>query len=385
MPYVINDNIMKIGILTLPLHTNYGGILQAYALQTVLERMGHDVKVIDYDSMKYRPHPLWKRPLAYSKRIIKNLLGHKIPIFIERKIYKEQPIIRKHTNSFINKYINRRIVDNLNEIQQSEFDIFVVGSDQVWRPKYFESLFRASIDGAYLSFTKGWNIKRLSYAASFGVDFWEYDENQTEICQNLLKTFDAVSVREDSAAQLCNDYFGVKAEHVLDPTMLLSNEDYEELIKGMPRSECYHAIMTYVLDETETKQNIIDTLSHRTGLHAFPTCAKSGINGSLQSRIQPPLEDWLRAFRDAELVVTDSFHACVFSILFMKPFVVVANVDRGASRFTSLLKMFGLENRMVSSVEDILEYHYREPLPESVYECLDSMRSLSKDFLSVIK
>ena len=82
--------------------------------------------------------------------------------------------------------------------------------------------------------------------------------------------------------------------------------------------------------------------------------------------------------------MTDSFHACVFSILFRKPFVVVANVDRGASRFTSLLKMFGLEDRIVSSVEDIREYHYREPLPESVYEYLEGMRRQSTNFLSVI-
>lgn len=376
---------MKVGIVTLPLHTNYGGILQAYALQTVLTRMGHDVKVIDYDSMKYRSCPLWKRPLAYSKRILKNLLGHPTPIFIERKIYKEQHIIRQYTNPFINKYIKRRIIDNFNEIQQSEFDAYVVGSDQVWRPKYFELLFRASIDKAYLSFSKGWDVKRVSYAVSFGVDFWEYDEQKTGLCQNLLKTFDAVSVREDSAVQLCNDYLGVKAEHVLDPTMLLSKEDYEELIKGMPRSECYHAIMTYVLDETEIKQNIIDTLSRRTGLRAFPTCAKSDSYGSLESRIQPPLEDWLRAFRDAELVVTDSFHACVFSILFRKPFVVVANVDRGASRFTSLMKMFGLEDRVVSSVEDIRETHYSEPLQDSVYRRLEKMRNQSTKFLSVIE
>lgn len=376
---------MKIGILTLPLHTNYGGILQAYALQTILQRMGHDVKVIDYDSMKYRPHPIWKRPLAYSKRILENLLGHPTPIFIERKIYKEQPVIRQYTNRFINKYIDRRIIDNFNEIHQSEFDAYIVGSDQVWRPKYFELSYRAPIDKAYLSFTEGWDVMRISYAASFGVDFWEYDKLKTASCRYLLKSFDAVSVREDSAVLLCDEYFGIKAEHVLDPTMLLSKEDYEELIKEMPKSECYRGIMTYVLDNSDVKQDIINSLSNLTGLQSFPTCAKSDINSSLESRIQPPLEDWLRAFRDAELVVTDSFHACVFSILFRKPFVVVANVDRGASRFTSLLKMFGLENRMVSSIDDIREYHYCEPLPESVYQCLERMRDLSNAFLSVIK
>ena len=83
---------MKIGILTLPLHTNYGGILQAYALQTVLERMGHEVCLIE---KKHKPLqlPLWKAPLVYGKRIIRNITGHPFPIFYEQKINREKPIV----------------------------------------------------------------------------------------------------------------------------------------------------------------------------------------------------------------------------------------------------------------------------------------------------
>ena len=92
---------MRIGILTLPLHTNYGGILQAYALQTVLERMGHEVKVINKTAV-YRL-PVWKAPFVYAKRILKNICGENIPVFLEQKLLKEKPIIRQNTDKFIKR------------------------------------------------------------------------------------------------------------------------------------------------------------------------------------------------------------------------------------------------------------------------------------------
>ena len=112
---------MKIGILTLPLHTNYGGILQAYALQTVLERMGHDVCLIEKKRQPLRL-PLWKAPLSYGKRIVKNLTGHPYPIFFERKVNREEPLVRQNTDKFVNKYIKRRFVDDFSEIGKDDFD-----------------------------------------------------------------------------------------------------------------------------------------------------------------------------------------------------------------------------------------------------------------------
>ena len=173
---------MRIGILTLPLHTNYGGILQAYALQTVLERMGHDVCLIEKKRQPLRL-PLWKAPLSYGKRIVKNLTGHPFPIFYEKKMNREEPIVRQNTDKFINKYIKRRIVDDFSDIKETDFDAIVVGSDQIWRPKYFQE-----IEHTFLDFTEGWNIKRIAYAASFGTDKWEYTPEQTERCSMSEKS-----------------------------------------------------------------------------------------------------------------------------------------------------------------------------------------------------
>lgn len=339
---------MRIGILTLPLHTNYGGILQAYALQTVLERMGHEVHVIE---KKRRPLsiPIQKMPFCYGKRIVKNIIGRKCPIFYEQKYNREQPIIRQNTDKFIKKYIHIAEYDVFSDIKESEYDAIVVGSDQVWRPKYFGL---NQIENAYLKFAEGWNIKRIAYAASFGTDEWEYTPKQTEECGRLLRMFDVVSVREDSAVNLCKKHFGVEAQHVLDPTMLLGKEDYIKLFTDANTPKSKGNLLCYILDENEEKTALVKRIADEKGLKPFNVKSQSDdVNSPLSERIQPPLEQWLRGFYDAEFVVTDSFHACVFSILFNKPFLAVGNTERGMSRFKSLLGSFKLENCFVTSHE----------------------------------
>lgn len=339
---------MRIGILTLPIHTNYGGILQAYALQTVLERMGHEVCLID-KKHKVVPFPLWKAPLVYGKRIVLNATGHSFPIFYEQKINRERPIESQNTIKFINKYIRYKIVNKFSDIQERDFDAIVVGSDQIWRPKYFYD----KIEHAYLDFTAGWNIRRIAYAASFGTDKWEYSLGQTRRCGELLRRFDAVSVRENTGVNLCQKYFGIVVEHLLDPTMLLQKNDYIRLFENNNTPKSKGTLLNYILDETPKKTAIINKVVKEKGLVPFRVNSKLGNpTASLEDRIQPSVESWLRGFYDAEFIVTDSFHACVFSILFNKPFITIGNTKRGLTRFTSLLEMFGLKNRIISDDSD---------------------------------
>ena len=336
---------MKIGILTLPLHTNYGGILQAYALQTVLERMGHDVCLIEKKRQPLRL-PLWKAPLSYGKRIVRNLTSHPFPVFYEQKMNRETPVVRQNTDKFINKYIRRRIVDDFSEVRETDFDAIVVGSDQIWRPKYFPNIWHA-----YLDFTEGWDIKRIAYATSFGTDEWEYTPGQTERCAKLLKRFNRVSVRETSAVSLCREHFGVEAKHMLDPTMLLSSNDYARLFKAAGTPKSNGALLCYILDETPEKTALVNMIAKEKHLVPFRVNSKvENTMAPLAERIQPPVEQWLRGFFDAEFVVTDSFHACVFSILFNKPFIVYGNAVRGMSRFTSLLGFFGLNDHLFTDI-----------------------------------
>lgn len=335
---------MKIGILTLPLHTNYGGILQAYALQTVLERMGHEVVVIDTPNIKSSPS-LW----TIGKRIIKKLLGRRVSLFLEKKYNKEFPIISQYTQLFVDKYIHRKVVNTPEELQEDDFDAIVVGSDQIWRPIYYKN-----IENAYLAFAKDWNIKRIAYAASFGTDEWEYTPQQTARCGELLRMFDAVSVREASGVGLCMEHFGVEAMHVLDPTMLLNREDYIKLIESSQTPKSKGTMLNYILDETPEKKALIEQIAKDKNLKPFRVNSRvEDHSAPLNERIQPSVEQWLRGFYDAEFVVTDSFHACVFSILFGKPFVVIGNKERGMTRFNSLLEIFDIKDRIVDNLKDV--------------------------------
>lgn len=371
---------MRIGILTLPLHTNYGGILQAYALQTVLEHMGHEVVV--FGTPKEMHLPLWKAPLAYGKRLAcKYIIGNKgVSIFYEKKHNREISIVRQYTDSFIAKYIHVKTIKNFSELSGKDFDGIVVGSDQVWRPKYFTFFFSADMEEAYLKFASTCNIKRIAYAASFGTDEWEYSPKQTERCGELLRRFDGVSVREDSAVDLCKEHFGVQAEHVLDPTMLLAKEDYMKFFTDAKTPKSEGTLLCYILDETPEKLALVKRIADERNLVPFRVNSKvEDYSAPLSERIQPPVEEWLRGFYDAEFVVTDSFHACVFSILFEKQFVVVGNEKRGLSRFRSLLGMFGLEDRLLTDgcpIDYLQEINFME-----VYKLLTSNRENSIRFL----
>lgn len=371
---------MKIAILTLPLHTNFGGILQAYALQTVLERMGHNVTVITRDKRV----PITARLIFLSipKRILCRLCGRTVSVFRELRWNQIYIKISKNITPFIDKYIKQ---DNrlLERIKPSDYDAIVVGSDQIWRQQYIHNTLRSSVNNAYLGFAKSWNIIRVAYSASFGTDTWEYCEKDTEfIKSSLIGLFKAVSVRESSGVELCRDYFGINAELLIDPTLLLSLNDYVKLIDCSYTNPSDGNLFHYFLDSTADKTALVGKIAEEKQLTPFTNVARPEDRSALLSeRVQPPLEQWLRSFMDAEFVVTDSFHGCVFSILFHKPFVVVGNSERGLSRFESLLKMFNLMNHLLLDIQDYVS-SYSYEIPEETYSVLDQERKRSFQFLN---
>lgn len=374
---------MKIAILTLPLHTNYGGILQAYALQTILQRMGHEVEVFQAPTIfKHSPALM---PFVYGKRLANKILKDwNSPVFIERRMKMEIPIIRQNTDRFIAQYLNLRKIKSLKDISPSDYDAFVVGSDQIWRKPYFNDMWHAPMKNAFLDFTKGWNIRRIAYAASFGMDnIDEYTASDIKDCKEAIRMFDAVSVREDSGVEICKSNFGIDASHVLDPTMLLTNEDYENLIKESNVPDSPGDMLCYILDPTQFKNDVISRIAKDKSLTPFNVYAET-YNCSLpiEERIQPPLESWLRGFMDAKFVVTDSFHACVFSIIFGKPFLAIGNAGRGMTRFESLLQMFGIENQLVYEGSSIDTNHLIDINWSKITEYLQVLRDNSFKTLS---
>lgn len=335
---------MKIGILTHPLRFNYGGILQNYALQQVLLKQGHDVYTIDWNDDK----SLSYRLLSYLKRLYMHyILGCKeiqtdFHIHLTRNQFlkknsKNQEFINK--NIRCTKYISSK--QGLSQINKMGFDMIVVGSDQVWQKQFVPTMFLDFLDS---------HIKRISYAASFGKSEWIYNIDETNIAKELIKLFKAISVREESAIELCKEHLNAKAEWVLDPTMLLSKFDYEKAICSFPDyspKEPY--IMTYILDKNECKRQIQNMVEATTNLKNYKV---ETIDSSI-SNTHNTVYSWVYGIKNSKLVLTDSFHGVVFSIIFNKPFIAIGNYKRGMDRFTSLLNKLHLSHLLITSANDI--------------------------------
>jgi hypothetical protein len=374
---------MKIGILTLPLRKNYGGIMQAYALQTVLQRMGHDVTVLN---IKDEVRPLWSTISikTFVRRIVKKLLfDHKAIIFREHFAQKSFENFTSLVCDFVNSNINRSDYNDLHEIKEGVFDAIVVGSDQIWRPYFFKTDWKAPMEDGFLKFTDKWSIKRIAYAVSFGVDTWLLNDAETEHCSALAKKFDGISVREKSAVALCKQHLSLDVPQVLDPTLLLNVSDYVALIKNANTPPSPGNLLAYILDENDTKSAFINHVASKKRLTPFFTNTSFPIRDKKNAAKlkMKSVEEWLRGFYDADFIITDSFHGCVFSIIFNKPFIALGNQARGMDRFYSLLSMFGLEDRLQLS-----EYTFKDgfdySLPQFVQDRIAELKSKSLSYLS---
>lgn len=375
---------MKIAILTQPLHDNYGGLLQAYALKEVLQEIGHEVIIINRE--KKLPFP-WRKYASIAKSI---LIGRRIhPNLFIKSTYREE--LSRETRKFRDTYIpnlSHLITDNegMHELNNMGFDAYIVGSDQCWRPRY-----SPGIRNYFLDFAINNNhVKRLAYAASFGVSHWEFTDEDTIACKELLQKFDAISVREDSAIDLIKTNLGkTDAQHVLDPTMLLSPHQYKEIVDKEQIAPSPGNLKVYVLDKTPEKDNLVKLLENKLQLKAFEVLPAKRLNeekvtnSNIDDFVFPNPAAWLRGFQDAKFVVTDSFHGTVFSILHNIPFIAVGNVARGLSRFQSLLKMFGMEDRLITDINsaNIDNFAEKEIDWERVNEVLEKEREKAVGFL----
>ena len=381
---------MKIGILTLPLHTNYGGILQAYALQTVLERMGHEVEVYNIDR---KPRHLSFPKVVYVMllRIVASIKGNKRFSFynINKEMdahYTEFAIKTQYTQKFVDKYIKScYLKDYVRQIPETKVDCVVVGSDQIWDLGNGVTI-SGNVVNAYLPYLPS-SVKRFSYAASFGHDEWRYSSEQTAVAKEAIKLFTAVSVREYSGAALCKKYFGVDAHVDIDPTLLLTSEDYVRAIGIEHMNPSDGNMLVYVLDRTLEKDAITDYIEQALNLKRFRVNSKAedinAKNAPIEDCIQPSVEKWLRGFYDAKFIVTDSFHACIFSILFHKPFIAVGNKHRGLTRFLNLLSKFHLDNRFVETFEEVKAIDLKAVIDyDEIEKILSVERKVSTDYLS---
>lgn len=381
---------MRIAILTLPLHTNYGGIIQNYALQTILERMGHDVCTININEPKAKM-PLIKAPLYITKRLIKKIMDREDGIIlIERKINRDKIIIEQHVRRFINDNIHLTqpyyTKKDLLEFDKENFDAVIVGSDQVWRIAYAYP----DIETYFLDFVKNKQTKKIAYSASFGTDEAKFSDEQIKTCGKLIKKFEVISVREQGAIQLINNIYKweckTKPVHTLDPTMLLSNEDYIKISDQYAHKNHNGELFYYILDMTDEKRELLQKISSDLGLKPFTVSPKSNNKlGKAEARIVPPIEEWLQAFNQASFVLTDSFHGTVFSIIFNKDFITIGNKNRGMGRFYSLINQFNLQDRFITSNDEYKEQTKKTINWNSINMILEQERKFSFELLKQIK
>ena len=334
---------MKVGIVTHPLYFNYGGILQNYALQQVLKRLGHAPITLDY-----------MPPLSFKKYLIqsgKRLLSAPFPSslcsltpfthFVERpprieSFVRNNIVLSRKTSKYT------RLL-----LEENQVSALIVGSDQVWRYAYSYHY----LEDMFLAFAKDYPCIKIAYSASFGVDKWDYPLARVKAAKDLVRHFNAVSVREDSGVTLCKNELGIDAVTALDPTLLLPATAYDRFCHARkPGTAPFLA--AYVLDSSEEKDAHIANVARTKGLKVQKMTA---------SETSASIEEWLSTLKNADYVITDSYHGSLFSIIFRKPFETIVNRGRGADRFTSLFQHLGLLDRLIDSpssaaVENAIDY-----------------------------
>lgn len=345
---------MKIATLTFHRALNYGAILQCYSLQKTIKDLGYESEVLDYDcrmiSKDYKLLSTDSLP-----KFIKSLLF--LPVFYRKK---------QNYNRFIKRFISVSKEVSYNELANvsSDYAAFITGSDQVWNYKLTGS------DSKYFLDFVPEQKKRLSYAASFGIR--EIPKHLMKFYQRYINGMGHISVREQTAAELVGNICGRKAEVVLDPVFLQRAEDWQRL---MSENTEKNYIFVYMPGKNTLKAA---RLLARTKKLKIIYCAygyslrnmRENI-GDMRLSLGP--DEFLTLLNGADYVLTGSFHATAFSLIFHKEFFVEVPENVG-SRITDLLNIFGLEKRILNS----------ELLPENcstdwlkVSEKMDKLRKSS--------
>ena len=326
----------KVGIITFHRSYNYGSALQAYALQTYIETLGFHVKIIDFilkgDFEQYR---LFRTSL-YKKQL--RSLGADIlffPYHLKRKINFEA-FVKKQMHLTKNRYFSNNELVPLN----SEFDIFVCGSDQIWNIDCTHG-----VEPAYfLAFVDDEKTK-IAYAPSLAHIRFETDHKDD--LKKLLDRFDVISVREESTVPYLQSIVPQKIEAALDPTLLLNVSEYLKMINVKACESKY--IFVYMLETSAELIQYCEKLKKKTGYQLYYLTSKvnSGFgDGKNLFGISP--EEFLRYIYQAQYVVTNSFHATVFSVLFNKKFCTYTTA-KSSSRMVDVLEKLNIQDRIYNT------------------------------------
>lgn len=347
----------KIGIITLYYkNNNYGGVAQAYALNKYFLNLGYESELISYDKKKStlglidKNHNLkdfMKRILEKGRRILKKPIEKMYEEKYKDKLEKRRELLEDFRNS-----IPHSKVYNLNTISEIEddYDFFVTGSDQSWNPGIID-------EALIFKFLEGKNKNIFSYASSVAVT--EVTDRYIEFMRKELNKYKYISVREEQSKDILKKAIDKKIEWVIDPTLLLEKNEWEDMASERLVKEKY--IFSYMLGNSRKQRNITKKFAKQKGLklvtipyikdgNKFTFKIEDYKYGDIQM-LDITFQDFLSLLKHAEYIVTDSFHAVCFSYIFKKEFYVFEKktVISTNSRITSLTRMFGISNRIISN------------------------------------
>lgn len=347
---------MKIALMTIWREKNFGAEMQCYALVKALQLLGHKVEVIDY-RLSDKPH----------KR-----LKHKIIDFL-RKFSPETRSFQKFWKNYIPTTRHYKTDTDLQR-NPPQADLYITGSDQVWNPDITKDKWTTY----FLNFGSD-SIRRISYASSFGEEKWEWEDKKKK-ASLLLRRYDIISSRENSGVELLKDEFHLSSTMVLDPTLLHS--DYDELLPECSSES--KSLVYYPLIPNPDLEKFAIHVAQQKGLNFINTNESNKLLGKITWK-RTSIFNWINNFRNAEMVVTPSFHGLAFSLIFRKQFIIVQNAGgkTRSSRITDLLKALGLEDRYFSSIGDALDSRiWEKPIDYSIVgPKLNNLRKSSWDFL----
>lgn len=314
----------KVGILNFQYSThNYGAVLQAAALEHICRQLGHEAQHLDY--------------MAKPKISPKGRVGQLLRKLGLRKTPKANQVANEEAferfrRSFLTRTKRIKSRKQFSAVAK-ELDAAIVGSDQVWRPAFAKDT---------LAFFLGYvpkGIDRVAYAASFGIAAWEQADDVvlTEAVRKELQEFKSISCREESGVQICRDVFGVGAEHVLDPLLLVDNSFFERVLTNSS-IKSGAKLVYYKLDSSPKFQEDMKVVAKQIGSGAVNIYLKD-----TNVREYREVPDWVALIRNSEVVVTDSFHCICLALRFGKEVIFCPNEKRGQTRLDSLYNLLSVD------------------------------------------
>ena len=361
----------KIGILTFHNSYNYGALLQAYATQQFLENSNYDVRFINYAN-EYEQ----KNNKIFSIR--KNLsVKQNIIILLKNILFKGYFYCKKSFSKFIKELPKTKKVKRKKLNSIINFDVLIAGSDQIWNP----NIYGGKMDTTYLlDFTE--KARKISFASSFGS--YKLNTSEEKCFKAKLNNFTKISVREEFAIEQLRHLGLNNIEKVCDPTILLSRSQWENIIKNASVENIEKPyIVVYLMSKYEQYENqikkIADYYNYKIVFITFSDIKRKYVD--YYAKGYTPFQ-FLKLLKNASLVLTNSFHGTVFSLIFNKEFFYLENTNN-PKRISSLLNLIKLKNRTIRKDDNVIEIlkknsdiNYNE-----VNEILNTFSNISKKWL----